>query len=238
MNNKAVRLLKNSGPAVDKSGKPITDAMIKAYEPMIKAIVMEFFETGELTEASMDFHDLVQHGRYHAQRCLRNFDENEAIFTVTKDDAKKRKSDNDHIAFKIENREEVLVKAREKWVRKTLYSEFRRLRYDYLASQRGGQQEPVDFNEVLAVSSTNGQRSFGADQQGPAFENINLVQGHADRDEMFEINEKHGQDAAIQWLNNLEPNRRENLLDYVRFTMNNDDRGNIYHLEFRKESEE
>lgn len=207
----------------DLSGKPITYERVKSHDRIVYGMIKKMLSNMRLDEAAMDINDLVSECRLQVLKGLLKFDPYQALNAVTKQTARKKKTDEEHLRWKKENPEEALKLAEERWVSRRLFNHLRRLRWDHSEKEIGG--KTISYTRMLAAAEKtldfDGQESaFGVDEASPE-ELIFGVEGESilldreqaerDRDDLMRILNTEGKTAFKEALKHLDPMRLDDL---------------------------
>lgn len=142
----------NTAVWVDAGGTAIDDARISKHERLLHGMIKKFLPRFALFEASMAHSDLANAGRLQIALALQKFDPVAALTLISKDESRKQRSDEEHMAWKKANPEAALVEMESKWVTRRLVNWLRRIRHEYSVKVRGGKS--VSFTAMLAKANS------------------------------------------------------------------------------------
>jgi len=143
---------------VDKSGNVIDSARIQKYERLLRGMIRKFFPISQCFAASMSAHDLRNAGRLEMAKALQNFDPVLALSSVGKDEKRKKRSDEEHLAYKRANPERALAERESAWVARRLANWLQLTRYENSTAVKGGM--------AVSLAATMAKASAALDENG------------------------------------------------------------------------
>jgi hypothetical protein len=111
----------------DQSGSVIDDQRVMKFDRLVKGVIAKRFPLKQSIEGSYYYEDLLNKGREVVVKALIKFDAEKCINTVSKNDKRKKVSDQERLNYKIENQSAAIEAGEMNWVQQPLFSEFRRL---------------------------------------------------------------------------------------------------------------
>jgi len=225
------------GEWIDASGDPITHERIMRHAESIKIQIIKHFPKGYCQNSREEFEALFNNGFEEVLLSLLKFDKNECLSKVNSNSSFKRQGDQERLDWKQKNPEQAVLQGEHEWVMKALNNYYRRYRHDHSEKKRGGIEIPIPasdwINECYAkeMDGSDDASSFGPHLGAEVipmrdFSTSNTVS--LDRQTIFDLEmlketyETDGREAALDAYNALSPDRKENVGELLKFTVDQD----------------